>query len=341
MVVKINMLGLIFKLFLLSGFMAVVSGCSQKIVIRTLEPAEIDRAALTKRVSVAVFENDKIGLSNKIEANLIEQKIDNKNYFTIIGRKDFDKIISEQKIQNSGLVELSTAVQVGSLIGADAIISGSVGRVSANDTYYISERHRCVDKKCKEKIEYSVGCTKRVVGLSAEIRMVDVSKGDIIHAETANKASEWHHCRDDSDTLPSIEAAAQQLANKIADNFTYKITPHYRYFEVILLDKPDIEYDDKEEKLLEVSLEYIRQNRFDKAEKFLIDLIDETEQKSYVAFYNLGVIKEAVGNYSDAKKYYKMADDLTLEPVNEISRAYVRIEELIIKTGKAKEQLSN
>jgi curli biogenesis system outer membrane secretion channel CsgG len=317
-----------------------ITGCSQKVVIRALEPAEIDRAALTKKVSVAPFENDRFGISNKIEANLAKQKIDDKEYFTVISRKDFDKIIAEQKIQNSGLVDVATALDVGNLIGAQAIISGRVGHATSKDRYFYEERLRCLDKKCKESIKYRVSCTKRAVGLSAEIRMVDISKGDIIYADTLNKTSEYKQCQDSTDGLPTSEAASGLLANRIANDFTYKLLPHYRYFEVVLLDDPDIEYSSHEDKLLESSLEYIKQNRLDKAEKLLVDLIDSTQQKSYVPFYNLGVIKEAQGAYGEAQKYYKMADDLVVEPVVEVSTAYVRIGDMIEKHKKAKEQLS-
>lgn len=316
-----------------------LTGCSQKISIRALEPAEIDRAALTKKVSVTSFENDRFGLSNKIENNLFKQKIDDKKYFTVISRKDFDKIIAEQKIQNSGLVDVSTVVDVGNLIGAQAIISGRVGEPTLKDTYYYEERTKCLDKKCKESVKYRVSCMQREVGLSAEIRMVDISKGDIIYANTLNQPHYFRSCQDSSNGVPTAEAAMQMLANKIADDFTYKLTPHYRDFKVILLDDPDIKYSSQEDKLLRASLEYIKQNRLDKAEKLLVDLIDSTEQKSYVPFYNLGVIKEAQGAYIEAQKYYKMADDMVVEPVREVSTAYIRIGDIIEKSNRAKEQL--
>ena len=333
MIQTIKLLGLMFL------FMVFMSGCSQKVVIKALEPAEIDRATLTKKISVTNFENDTVGLSSKIESKLISKKIDDKSYFTLVSRRDFDKIISEQKVQNSGLVEVSTAVQIGNLIGAEAIISGRVGRVASSDSTYYETRIRCLDKKCKSVSEYNVRCTKRTIGLSADLRMIDIAKGDIIYADTISKSGEWSHCVDDSRALPSVEIVSQNLANIIADEFTTKLTPHYRYFEVTLLDSVDGDYTSKDKKLLEVSLEYIKQNRYDKAEKFLIDLIDSTNKKSYVAFYNLGVVKEAQGQYDEAREYYKMADDLMLDPVEEISEATLRIEKLIIKHNIASRQL--
>ena len=324
----------------LLAFVFFFSACSQKVNVRALEPAQIDRASSTKKITVTSFTNDTVGLSGKIESKLASQLIDNKRYFTIVSRADFDKVIQEQKLQNSGLIETSTAVDVGNLIGAEAIISGNVGKVTSNDSYYYEQRTKCANKKCTKYRNYNVRCLNRVVGLSSELRMVNVSHGDIIYAENMSKSANYYHCSDDSRSVPSKEIAAQSLANLITNDFTYKLTPHYRNFEVILLEKPDLDYNEIQEKYLEVALEYIKQKRYDKAEKFLIDLIDSTAQQSYVPFYNLGVIKEVQGNYSEAQTYYKAADDLMVEPVAEISSAYLRIESIIEKNRLTQEQLA-
>ncbi len=327
-------------LFFMSGLILIfVSGCAQKVNMRALEPAEIDRAAATKKIAVASFSNDRVGLSGKIEAKLSRFKIDNKSYFTIVSRNDFNRIVEEQKIQNSGLVDQETVVEIGNLIGAQAIISGNVGKVTSQDSYFYEKRSRCADKKCKELVYYKVRCMNRVVGLSAELRMVDIAQGDIIYADTMNRSRTYTHCSDDSRALPSREMVAQDLAESIANNFIYKLTPHYRNFRVVLLEDPDLDYNDKQEQLLEVSLKYIEQGRFDKAEQFLIQLIDSTGAQSYVAFYNLGVVKEAEGNYAEAKEYYENADNLMVEPVEEINAAVIRINSLIEKRHRTQAQL--
>jgi hypothetical protein len=326
-------------LFLLPTLAVFMGACAQKVTIKALEPAEVDRASQTKKITVTDFEHDRVGLSNKIEANLARHRINSQNYFTMVSRGDFDKIIREQKIQNSGLVETSTVVEVGNLIGAQAIISGNVGRLNSSDTHYYEERVKCADSKCKEMYRYKVGCTKRVVGLSAELKMVDVAAGDIIYADTMSKSVSYYHCSDDSRTIPSAESAGQSLATAIANDFTYKLTPHYRYFDVELLEDPDLDYTKEQEKLLDVSLEYIKQNRYDKAEKYLFELIDSTSAQSYVAFYNLGVVKEAEGKYIEAKEYYEKADSLMIKPVEQISLAYVRIQSLIAKRDITQAQI--
>jgi len=329
-------LGLSFILFVV---MFLFTSCAQKVRIRALEPAQIDRISQTKKIAVLNFKNDRVALSHKIEANLAGFRIKNKKYFTIVSRNDLNQVLNEQKFQSSGLTDEKNSVKVGEIIGAEAIISGNVQSPAKQDSYYYADRVRCANAKCSELIYYRVRCMKRVVGLSAEIRVVDVSLGDIIYADTFSRSRVYKHCSDDSHPLPSTSMAAQNLATSIANQFTYKLTPHYREFYVTLLEDPDLDYTSKQEKLLKYSLEYIQQARYDKAETLLMQLIDSTDAKSYVAFYDLGVIKEAQGKYEEAKEYYDYADNLMIEPVEEINEAIVRINSLIEKRKRTLKQL--
>ena len=330
----------IFTISILTLFILFFSACSQTIRMKALEPAEVDRVAYTKKITVTTFKNDSMGFSNKIEANLAGFRIDNKKYFTMISRNDFDKIVEEQRLQNSGLVDVETVTEVGHLIGAQAIISGNVAKPTSQDSRFYEDRVRCKDLKCKELVFYNVRCTKRVVGLSAEVRVTDVTRGDIIFADTLSKNSTFKHCVDDSKALPSKEMAGQKLASSMAYEFTYKLTPHYRYFDVTLLEKPDLDYSSKQEELLKVALEYIKQERYDKAENLLKRLVDSTGSQSYVPFYNLGVLSEANGKYAEAKEYYSYADNLMLKPVEEINDAVKRIDRVIMKRKKTREQIN-
>ena len=317
-----------------------MSGCAQKVTIKVLEPAEIDRATSTKKIAVTEFKNDKYGVSSKIESNLSRFRIDSKPFFTMVNRSDINKIIKEQKLQNSGLVDTSTIVEVGNLMGAQAIISGTVSNVSSQDTHFQEKRSKCADKKCKELIYYKVSCVKREVSLWADIRMIDVVVGDIIYSDDLHKKVSSKHCSDDSHPLVSKERAAANMASAIARSFTYKLSPHYKYMQVELLEDPDLDYDDKQELLLESGLKYIEHNRLDKAEKLLGTLVYSTNEQSYVALYNLGVVNEAQAQYAKAQEYYTKADELTIEPVEVIDRAYIRINSIIKKNKITQSQIN-
>lgn len=321
-------------------FIAIFSGCSNHVRLQALKPAEVDRATTTKNIAVVTFNNDRVGLSSKIESNLARHRVENKPFFTMVSRSDFRDIIREQKLQNSGLVDTQDIVEVGELIGAQAIISGNVGRASLSDSHFYKTRSRCVDKKCKEVYYYKVRCTERVISLSAEVKMVDVALGDIIYADDMVRSSTFYQCRGDTRTLPSKESVAQDLAASMAESFTYKLTPHYKYFNVELLEKPDLDYTDEQEDLLENALKYIEHNRYDKASALLTELVDSTGQQSYVAFYNLGVVKEAQGNYDKARLYYERADNLTGEAIEAVSIAYNRINAAIEEQRIINEQMN-
>jgi curli biogenesis system outer membrane secretion channel CsgG len=319
-----------------TGGALLLSGCAQKVRVRALKPAEVSRAALTKKIAVTEFKNDKPNISGKIEADLSKSRLRNKQYFTMISRQDLNKVLAEQKIGSSGLIDPSTATKVGKLLGAQAIISGRTGRASSNDTRFSEARTKCNKNGCWE---VRVSCMKRVAGLDAEIRMIDTQRGDIIYADTINKTRSWKHCNDDSRYIPSTTMASQQLAADIAATFTSKLVPHYIYYNVELLDSPDIDYTDQQEELLENALEFIKQRRYDRASTLLTRLINETHEKSYVPIYDLGVITEVQGQYKEAQLLYQKADNLTIKPVEQINQAINHINKVIQQNKQALNQL--
>ncbi|MFG1490779.1 hypothetical protein ABMA58_16125 [Oceanospirillum sp. HFRX-1_2] len=72
----------------------------------------------------------------------------------------------------------------------------------------------------------------------------------------------------------------------------------------------------------------------------LSQLHQEVQHQSYVIAYNLGVIKESVGAYDEAKALYQTADRLALEPVDEINAAVERIDRIQADNKKALSQLN-
>ncbi len=322
-------------LFTLLSITLLFSGCVQKINVRALEPAEINGVAKTKVIAVSPFQNDHVRLADKIETTISKQRIDGKPYFTLINRTDLNKAMTELRLQNSGLIDDTTAVQVGNLLGAHAIIYGSLNPITMHDDRYYQTRRKCKDDKCWN---VRVTCMKRTITLSAQIRMIDVTTANIIYGETVSRQQRWSRCSDDQRTIPSKETGTQYLVNTIANNFTYKLVPHYRNVSVVLLENPDLKYSDLQEKLLEDSLFYIEENRYDKAEKLLRRLSESTNEQSYVPLYNIGVIYEARGNFLEAQHYYRVADKLTIKPVEEINNSINRIQKLIDKEKLSKAQ---
>ncbi|BCG64679.1 MAG: hypothetical protein methR_P2470 [Methyloprofundus sp.] len=314
-------------LFFVIIFAVLLSGCAKKVEVKFLEPAEIERAGAIKRIAVLPFKHDNYGFSGKIEALLAKKRLDGKQYFTVVSRKNIASISREQHLQYSGILNEEHSVELGELIGAQALVLGEVVTTDKNDSHYQVERKKCLDKKCKSTKTYSVNCTKRQINLSANIQIVDVSHGDIIYSDAMQQAAAWSKCAGDSHALISKSQGLDRLAKEMASTFVYKLTPNYKIANVVFLDDPDIEYTERQLQLLEHSYTYLAAGRVKKAEQLLTELFQSTHYKSYVAAYNLGLVKEALGLYDDANTYYQIADELQVEPVDAINQAVIRIEQ--------------
>ncbi len=316
------------------------AGCSKTVQVASLQPAEIDRAAEAKRVAVYPFRNDRIGLSEKIESKAAAVRVDGEPWFTVVTRQELEKILDEIRLQESGLTEEKKAAEAGSLLGASALIDGAVTAADVDDTYYYETRTECVDKKCKQTREYKVSCRKRRGVVAAQVKLVDISRGDIIHAETIRKTATWRHCSDGGTALPARQEILDTLADRVADAFVSKLTPHYVYHSVELMEDPDIDYTRDQKQLLENALEYIEHRRYDRAERLLGMLLSSTGEKSGTAAYDLGVVKEIRGDLKEARSLYLLAERCFGEPNELVDAAIVRIERAIEAREAAKRQMA-
>jgi len=315
------------------------TGCSRNVMVSALQPAQVDRAALAKRIAITPFKHDTAGVAGKIESALAATRIDGKPYFTVISRGDIDPIMQEQKLQHSGLLNEEEAVELGEILGAQALISGHISTASSSDTRYRAGRTKCLDNKCKESYEYTVPCIKRKFILAAQIKMVDIQKGDIIFGDNLQNSSIHTHCADDQQILPSKAHGLDRLSGIMAHNFVYKLTPHYITYEVTLLDTPDIDYTSEQEEHLENALIYIEHQRYEKAERLLSRLLEESNDRSYVAAYDLGVLMELTGRFDEAEQLYFLADELTTEPIEALDDAILRIKRSIADRDLAQRQI--
>lgn len=317
----------------------ILTSCSQKVTLSTVEPAKVDRIAQMKKISVMPFENDDIKFASNLQASLAQKNVYGKPYFTVINRDKIDEILKEQKFQYSGLVDKKTTVKIGKLIGVQSIITGNITDASLHKRYYSSIRYRCVDKKCTQTREYYVRCIEGTYNLSVNMNISDVQFGDIAYATTLNQKTSYSHCSDYSGGLPGFNYIMNKLSGYIINDFISQISPTKINLRIELLEDPEIDYTNKQEDLLEYSLEYIKSKRYDKAEQLLSELLSSTNDKCFVAAYNLGVIKELQGEYIAAKQLYDLADELVLEPNEQINQAIIRIKKQLENKEIVKSQV--
>jgi curli biogenesis system outer membrane secretion channel CsgG len=103
----------------------------------------------------------------------------NAGTYSVVERKALDKILSEQNFSNSDRVDAATATKLGKLLGADAIILGSITQFGRDDKSTSIGGSAVGDRLSKFGLG-GVGQkkSKAVVGLSA--RLVNVNTGEIV-----------------------------------------------------------------------------------------------------------------------------------------------------------------
>ncbi|MDF1881080.1 hypothetical protein JHD50_07135 [Sulfurimonas sp. MAG313] len=340
----------------LLGLIILMSGCAQKVRIKALNPAEVGAMASKKKVAITSFKNDHVGLSAKIETQIAKYQLDKKRYFTVLSRKDLAKVMAEQKLQSSELMDETTATKIGKLVGAQALVNGEVTS-SGDEGSYEEAREKCLSyykdgSGCARYKHYKVTCRTTEASVSGSINIVNMEDGSLVYADTISKNYNGDSCKDGVTNLGLLSIrtgdkkilskgqALQMLSNKIANEFVYKLTPHYFYFNVTILDEVEYEINESTNKSFTNALALIKAGRMDKAEKILTKVNDGLNGKSYVVAYDLGVIKEARAQFDSAKKFYAMADELTEAPIAEINSAVLRIDRLIAKRDQAKAQIN-
>jgi len=105
-------------------------------------PAESSTEMVGERMSIAVLPFDSQGLSGEIGGiDLVDKLITglvNSGRFKVIERAQLEKILAEQKLGLTGIIDASTAAEIGKGIGVDAVVLGSVTR--ANNAVSVDAR---------------------------------------------------------------------------------------------------------------------------------------------------------------------------------------------------------
>jgi curli biogenesis system outer membrane secretion channel CsgG len=95
--------------------------------------------------------------------------------FSILERRELDKVIGELKLGESGLVDQSTKRELGKLKGAKYLIAGTVSSFELNTAG--SDAGISV-------MGFSVGGKKETAYLAVDVKLIDVETGEIVESRT-------------------------------------------------------------------------------------------------------------------------------------------------------------
>lgn len=99
-------------------------------------PSDQPMKMVGERMGLAVLPFQTKGLGEEIgDINIVEQMMTtfyNLNRFKLFERSQLEKILEEQKLGMSGIIDATTAAEIGKGIGVDAIVLGSLTRSGSN-----------------------------------------------------------------------------------------------------------------------------------------------------------------------------------------------------------------
>lgn len=244
-------------------------------------------------------------VSDKLVAKLV-----NNQYYTVIERKEIAKILEEQALSLSGVIDASQATEVGKLLGAE-------GMIMASGTYYVQDRGKWETYK-EKKVEKKRYRISRQVDVQITYKIVNITTGSIVasknnalangkNGRVANKYSgtgkdEKSAFRNVPDWRPIVD----ELVNKILNQTVWQVAPHY------ITESREIEEGDSPQ--MEAAVEYAKRDLWGDAKEIWELVIQDpsAEKEDRVgATYNIGLYYEIFGQLDEAEQYFDKAFKLS------------------------------
>lgn len=322
-----------------------LGGCAPpSITSRVLVPAKYSEAANLRRMAVLPFTYDNRkddDITADIEATIASARIDGRPYFSVVERTHLNRILDEQRLGMTGIINEKTAVKVGKIAGVEAVLIGNITDHGMDRARNYETRSYCSRKnkkgKCESWGERRVSCITRTAIFSYVPKLIDVSSGRLVVSESISRQESSRECDDergptDSELLSRVKASA-------LEDFKNMIAPHYVMQSLTLLTMDNSTPPTHINEKLNGGITFAQAGRMDRA----CTLWEEayySYQHGYTLPYLLGVCAEIKGELVNAKSFYTTADSRTMTPVKEINEALTRIDTKVRDQVKLGEQLT-
>lgn len=330
-------------LSLLALSLSTLCGCATTIKTKTLTPARAHEAAQLTRVAVLPF-GGKVGRQTQsdVEAVMVSAQVDGKPFFNVIERTEIEKIAKEQRFQLSGSIDESSIASLGKMLGAQAIVYGTVNQNDTEDKHYNEQRSRCSSKdnkgNCKSWSNYTVGCTSRAAVFQFTPKIVKVETGSIVASEVISGEASDSACSDSGSPLQGGNELLEAARKGAMAQYRTFVAPYYVDVEIALVDSDDSKMAGPVKDKIADGVKWAKSGRLDRACECW-DQASRLHGEGYAIPYLMGVCCEVQGNLDGAQAKYAVADKQASEPVDEISAALTRVNAKVEAQRKLKEQM--
>jgi tetratricopeptide (TPR) repeat protein len=177
--------------------------------VNTLRQESLTKGQFIVAVLPFTASDKSTSMASKVQAHAMTALTGTQDPFLkVVDRENLERILEEQRLSLSGVVDEQTAVRVGNLMGAQAVLMGTVVdyreipgslRRSTKDGFE-SYRVEQVNKETGEKyfitrykpVRYSEFYQENKVVLSFNYRLVSLETGEVLVSKVAEKEAEDH-----------------------------------------------------------------------------------------------------------------------------------------------------
>jgi curli biogenesis system outer membrane secretion channel CsgG len=168
------------KLVALGGFVILAAACAPSKSVKMQQALSANETGHLeskytgpkRRIGVVEFENKSAygqGRLGGAASDILITELVKSGRFMVVERDKMNKIMEEQKLQAQGAIDAQTAVQIGKIMGLEAIVVGSVSQFGVK----------------KEGSDYLITQSKQqVADVTVDIRLIDTQSGQVLMADS-------------------------------------------------------------------------------------------------------------------------------------------------------------
>jgi len=263
------------------------------------------------------------GLFTAAQKGKTFQKGARTNVYDLVERSQLDKVLQEQNLSNSGMINEQQAAQIGKVLGLDAIVTGSVS-ISSND-----ENSQVLMRRM-DGSQYYRYCTTRKVSVNARMKIVSVNTAQIIGIKDTGYVNSQIGCDELRSGLPSAADLADACLKQIAVDFANYFSPRFKLMRFEFSDIRNKQYKDKAREVNE----YLKNFDFDNAFP-IYKAVYDADPYNVDAIEALAELYDLVGNFPKAVEYAKIDAEIDAKKY----QAYVTYLEKELEMQKILESL--
>ena len=316
-----------------SLFLVLFLACGTSSVYLTVtRPAEINLSGFSKiAVGDIVNEEGQAGAHASNITDALTAALFTSGAYEVLDRENLGALLSEHALGESGLIDESTAAQIGQFIGSAALV---FGRIQADS--YSEELTKDDPYKDKEGKSHQTHVRRGVYRLAVNMKMIDVQTARILAIKNLSASRRATTRADKKD--PSKIDPDPLLASCIEDitgQFMRMIAPYEEQVRAAFLTDKQLPETDRAVSLFRIGEWEDGIAILEQATK-RTGLPSEIQAKT---FYNLGLAKIYVGEFDAAVEQLKTA--LSLDPTSRrIQQAILQAKEEKANAEKLKEQMA-